>query len=60
MINIKVMKEIEKKSQEAVQNMTMLQAARKRNMKLDVDMVIRAMEDYDYLCEEIKKLINED
>lgn len=60
MIDIKVMKEIEKKSQEAVCNMTMLQAARKRNMKLDVDMVIRAMEDYDYLCEEIKKLINED
>lgn len=60
MIDIKVMKEIEKKSQEAVYNMTMLQAARKRNMKLDVDMVIRAMEDYDYLCEEIKKLINED
>ena len=40
--------------------MTILQAMEKRKMKWDVGGIMRAMQDYDDLCEEIKKLVNED
>ena len=60
MIDIKRMKEIAEKSQEAVKYMPILQAMVKRKMKWDVGGIMRAMQDYDDLCEEIKKLVNED
>jgi hypothetical protein len=59
MIDIKVMKEIAEKSQEAVKYMTVLHSAKKRNMKWDVDVVMGVMQDYDDLCKEIQKLANE-
>lgn len=59
MIDVKVMKEIAEKSQEAVKYMTALHSMEKRNMKWDVGDVVRVMQDYDDLCNEIKKLVNE-
>lgn len=59
MVDIKIMKEIEEKSKEAVKYMTALQAMEKRNMTCDVYTVMRLMEAYDDLCNEIRKLINE-
>lgn len=59
MIDIKVLKKIDENAQKAIYTMTMLQGMRKRKMKYDVDEVMRAIDDYEYLCEEIKKLINE-
>ncbi len=59
MIDIKVMKEIAEKSQRAVDYMTVLRSMEKRNMKWDVGGVMSAMQDYDDLCKEIKKLVNE-
>jgi hypothetical protein len=59
MIDIKIMKEIAEKSQEAVKYMTVLHSAKKRNMKWDVDVVMSVMQDYDDLCKEIQKLANE-
>ncbi len=59
MIDVKVLKEIDKNAQEAIYTMTMLQTMRKRKMKYDVGQVMRAIDNYEYLCEEIKRLINE-
>lgn len=59
MIDIEVMKEIAEKSQEAVRCMTMLEAMDKRNMKWHVGGIMHAMQDYDDLCKEIQKLVNE-
>ncbi len=59
MIDIKVMKEIAEKSNEAVRYMTILKSMEKREMKWDVGGIMSAMEDYDDLCKEIKKLVNE-
>lgn len=59
MIDIKVMNKIEEKSKEAVKCMTALQGMRKRKMSYDVDAVMELMEYYDDLCNEIKKLVNE-
>lgn len=59
MIDIKRMKEIAEKSQEAVKYMTILQAMEKRKMKWDVGVVMGVMQDYDDLCKEIQKLANE-
>lgn len=59
MIDLKVMKEIAEKSNEAVRYMTVLKSMEKRDMKWDVGGIMRAMEDYDDLCKEIKKLVNE-
>ena len=59
MIDIKIMKEIAEKSKEAVEYMTMLEAMDKRNMKWPVGGIMSAMQDYDDLCKEIQKLVNE-
>ena len=59
MIDIKVMKEIAEKSNEAVRYMTTLKSMEKREMKWDVWAIVEIVEDYDDLCKEIKKLINE-
>ena len=59
MIDIKVMKEIAEKSNEAVQYMTTLESMEKRKMKWDVGGIMCAMEEYDDLCKEIRKLVNE-
>lgn len=59
MIDVKVLKEIDENTQEAIYIMTTLQAMRKRKMKYDVDQVMRVIDKYEYLCEEIKRLINE-
>ena len=59
MIDIKVMKEIAEKSNEAVQCMTTLKSMKKREMKWDVGGIMRVMEEYDDLCKKIKKLVNE-
>lgn len=60
MIDVKVMKEIAEKSQEAVNYMTVLDAMKKRDMKWYVEEVMRVMQRYDDLCKEIQKLANED
>ena len=57
MIDIKVMKEIAEKSKEAVDLMTLLQTS--KHEECYVWEVMSAMEDYDYLCAEIKKLVSE-
>jgi len=59
MIDIKIMREIAEKSKDAVYIMTALQAMDKRDMKWWVGGIMYNMQEYDDLCKEIKKLINE-
>lgn len=59
MIDVKTMEKIAEKSQEAVKYMTILDAMKKRDMKWYVEEVMYLMQNYDDLCNEIKKLINE-
>lgn len=59
MMDLKVMKEIAEKSNEAVRYMMILKSMEKREMKWDVGAIVETVEAYDDLCKEIKKLVNE-